>query len=179
MPTAAEKLAAAQRDAAAAARDAARAAEYASLFKNALVYSVVMSNVRVIMDGHDGSVSLLVLCFIVAATVLFRSESAAALWESDLLAAAAGPGEGPSGLMLSISSLLVFLLSLGSNLAVQFTSQLVGELAARSLAGATVEWSLFGSVISILFVFVMQKVAAGATLPCTAAITPEALKKRA
>lgn len=146
----------------AARRDAARLAEYVGLFKNALVYTVVMSNVRVVLQEHDESVSLLVLCLIVASTILYKLNVAAEEWAIRLQ-------QSPS-LTRSVSSLACFLTGLLSNVAVQYTSQLVAEMASGSLSGVSTNWSLYGAFISILFIYILQKIAAGATLPCVDAI---------
>ena len=143
--------------------EAARAQQYTELFKNALVYTVVMTNVRLLMAGHEGSVSLLVLCFIVGSTILFRIETYVSCKQGEL--ASQKPSD-VSHFTVSLLVLIQYIVSLASNVAVQFTSQLVAELAGYSLQSVTVWWSLFGAAISILFVFVMQKVAAGATIPC-------------
>lgn len=145
-----------------ARRDAERLSEYVGLFKNALVYTVVMTNVRVVMQDHDQSVSLLVLCFIVASTIMYKLNVAAEEWAIRLQAS-------PS-LTRSVASLGCFLTGLLSNVAVQYTSQLVAEMASASLVSSEVNWSLYGAFIGILFIYILQKVAAGATLPCVDAI---------
>lgn len=131
--------------------------KYVDLFKNALVYTVVLSSVRAIVDDHSHSVALLVLCFIVAASLLFVLERQARLWERSLCTT--------NNLKGSLATLCVFMTGIGSNVAIQFTSQLVAELAAASLQSSTPNWTLFGATVSILFVYITQKVAAIAALP--------------
>lgn len=152
----------------AAAGDAARLVEYTALFKNALVYSVVMANVQVIMAGHEGSVSLLVLCFIVASSIAFKLDAAAHRWAAT----------APTQLHAAGAALACFVTAMASNVSVQYTSQLVAEMATASLRSATVNWALYGALISFVFVYIMQRVAGSATVPCVQSVA-EALAAKA
>ena len=128
----------------------ARFVEYVQLFKNALVYTIVMNNVRALISGRDGSLTLLVFIFIVAASFFFRLEK-----QLEKLADSNG-----------FKTALCFFVSLASNASVQFTSQLVAELVSKSLMIESTSWSLFGAFISIIFVYIMQRASVGASIPC-------------
>ena len=96
-------------------RESQRLVEYAGLFKNALVYTVVMTNVKVIMEGHDGSVTLLLMAFVVASTLALKLEMQVGSMERTVQNNVA---------LQSLLSLTCFMTALFSNVTVQFTSQL-------------------------------------------------------
>lgn len=128
----------------------ARFVEYVQLFKNALVYTIVMNNVRALISGRDGSLTLLVFIFIAASSFFYKLEKhIEALVDTN--------GFKPAA---------CFFVSLASNAAVQFTSQLVAELVSKSLMIESTAWSLYGALISIVFVYIMQQASVGASIPC-------------
>lgn len=131
--------------------------EYTTLFKNALVYTIVMNNVRKIMEGHDGSVSLLLLAFVVASSLALKLEHAVEGLQKTI---------HDNASLAALASLTAFVAGLGSNIVVQFTSQLVAETVNRSLASTTVLWSFSGALLSIMLVYIMNKIAAGAAFSC-------------
>jgi len=128
----------------------ARFVQYVQLFKNALVYTIVMNNVKALISGREGSLSLLVFIFIAAASFFFKLEK-------QVEALPPNNGFRPS---------VCFFVSLASNASVQFTSLLVAELASKALMVESTGWSLFGAFISIVLVYIMQRASVGASIPC-------------
>lgn len=129
----------------------ARFREYTNLFKNALVYTVVLNNVEAIMEGRTGSLVLLILAFVLLATFFYAIESKV---EANL----------PTTNVFK--SLVCYILGILSNLSVQFISHLVAELMKVALAPESLEWTIFAAFLTVLFVYILQRSSVGVTIPC-------------
>ena len=129
----------------------ARFREYTVLFKNALVYTVVLNNVEAIMEGRTGSLVLLILAFVLLATFFYEIESKV---ETHL----------PQTNIFK--SLACYILGILSNLSVQFISHLVAELMKVALAPEALEWTIFAAFLTVLFVYILQRSSVGVTIPC-------------
>lgn len=147
--------------------EAARLSEYTALFKNALVYTVVMGNARTLMEGHDGSVSILLLSFIVAASIALKIEHHLGVYEAEMHGGSAAK---------SIAHMACFIAGLFSNVMVQCMSQLVAEAIGRSLQLASVSWSMVGVFMSIILIYVMNKVSSGVAVTCVSEETRALLR---
>ena len=147
--------------------EAARLREYTALFKNALVYTVVMTNAKALMEGHDGSVSILLLSFIVASSIALKIEHQLAMYEAEVRGGSAAK---------SIANMACFFAGLFSNVMVQCTSQLVAEAIGRSLQLASISWSMVGVFMSIILIYVMNKVSSGVAVSCVSEETQELLR---
>lgn len=129
----------------------ARFREYTNLFKNALVYTVVLNNVEAIMEGRTGSLVLLILAFVLLATFFYEVESKV---------------EAKMSNGNIFKSLVCYIFGILSNLSVQFISHLVAELMRVALAPEALEWTIFAAFLTILFVYILQRTSVGVTIPC-------------
>lgn len=129
----------------------ARFREYTNLFKNALVYTVVLNNVEAIMEGRTGSLVLLILAFVLLATFFYEIENKV-------------EARVPTGSIFK--GLVCYMLGILSNLSVQFISHLVAELMKVALAPEALEWTIFAAFLTILFVYILQRSSVGVTIPC-------------
>ena len=146
-----------------------RIGQMADLFKNSLVYTLVMKNVNRVIEDRSGSITLLVVAFMIIALCIHSAESAFFKLEQEMRAEQAGADYGSrkkgakaashntlfkTGLAVVLLQLTIYGLELAANACIQFLSHLIATIAAESVVSDNVWWAIAGTGITGLVAYI-------------------------
>ena len=117
--------------------------------KSTVAFTIVMRHIQQFMDGRNGSITLLIVTFGLAAFAISEIE----------VRATHKVASTPSMIVAhkSILLIVIFILEIAALLAEQFTLQLLAEGITHSLTTASTWWSLYGALVCIILVYVMKR----------------------
>ena len=135
----------------------------AELFKNSLVYTMVMQNVDRVIENRSGSVTLLITAFMVIALLIHHAESKCeelqGTQKKKKETDESGADTGQStlfkvGIAVVLLELAIFMLNLGANACVQFLSNLIAHIASNSINSDEVWWTIVATGITGLVAYI-------------------------
>ena len=126
---------------------ARRAQEIIELFKNALIYTVVLRNIDGLVKDKDHSIVIIIISTAIAAAGIYMLECYVQLQNEKHQKAYFKP-------LLNLSD---FILNVSGNILVQLTSSLAATLAIAVFASAkTILWGFAGAFSSLTLLWLLQ-----------------------
>lgn len=146
-----------------------RIGQMADLFKNSLVYTLVVKNVHRVVEDRSGSITLLVVAFMVIALGIHSAEVAFLKLEQQMKSRQTRSDFGikkkgsrpeshnavfKTGLAVVFLQLTIYGLELAANACIQFLSHLIATIAAESVVSDSVWWAIAGTGITGLVAYI-------------------------